>query len=64
MKAEYDRIAWTLRPVNMAHRVLAGRDVAAAAESWRERLREETRDTTFQPLPEGHCGTVVLGGAS
>ncbi len=45
VKAEYDRIAWTLRPVNMAHRVLAGRDVAAAAESWRERLREETRDT-------------------
>ncbi len=45
VKAEHDRIAWTLRPVNMAHRVLAGRGVAAAAESWRERLREETRDT-------------------
>ncbi|MCE9629191.1 MAG: hypothetical protein K8S94_00530 [Planctomycetia bacterium] len=45
VKAEHDRISWTLRPVNMAHRVLAGRGVAAAAESWRERLRDETRDT-------------------
>ncbi len=45
VKAEHDRIAWTLRPVNMAHRVLARRGVAAAAEAWRERLREETRDT-------------------
>jgi hypothetical protein len=45
VKAEHDRIAWTLRPVNMAHRVLARRGAAAAAEAWRERLREETRDT-------------------
>jgi hypothetical protein len=45
VKAEHDRIAWTLRPVNMAHRVLARRGVAAAAEAWRARLRDETRDT-------------------
>ncbi|MFM7412691.1 MAG: hypothetical protein ACKO6E_05730 [Planctomycetota bacterium] len=45
VKAEYDRIAWTLRPVTMAHRVLARRGATAAAESWRERLREETKDT-------------------
>ncbi|MFM7244027.1 MAG: hypothetical protein ACKO40_07610 [Planctomycetaceae bacterium] len=45
VKAEHDRIAWTLRPVTMAHRVLARRGAAAAAEAWRERLREETRDT-------------------
>lgn len=45
VKAEHDRIAWTLRPVNMAHRVLARRGAAAAAEAWRERLRDETRDT-------------------
>jgi hypothetical protein len=45
VKAEHDRIAWTLRPVNMAHRVLARRGASAAAEAWRERLREETRDT-------------------
>jgi len=45
LKAEYDRIAWTLRPVNMAHRVLARRGVPAAAEAWRGRLRDETHDT-------------------
>jgi len=45
IKAEYDRIAWTLRPVNMAHRVLARRGVAEAAEAWRGRMRDETRGT-------------------
>jgi hypothetical protein len=45
LKAEYERIAWTLRPVNMAHRVLARRGAHAAAEAWRGRMREETRET-------------------
>ena len=45
LKAEHDRIAWTLRPVNMAHRVLARRGAGEAAEAWRQRLRDETRDT-------------------
>ena len=45
IKAEHDRIAWTLRPVNMAHRVLARRGAVAAAEAWRGRMRDETRDT-------------------
>jgi len=45
VKAEHDRIAWTLRPVNMAHRVLARRGAGDAAEAWRARLRDETRDT-------------------
>ena len=45
LKAEYDRIAWTLRPVNMAHRVLARRGLHEAAAAWRGRMREETRDT-------------------
>jgi hypothetical protein len=45
VKAEHDRIAWTLRPVNMAHRVLARRGVVAAAAAWRTRMRDETRDT-------------------
>jgi hypothetical protein len=48
VKAEYDRIAWTLRPVSMAHRVLARRVVLAAAEAWRGRMREETRDTAAE----------------
>jgi hypothetical protein len=45
VKAEHDRIAWTLRPVNMAHRVLARRGATAAAAAWRTRMRDETRDT-------------------
>jgi hypothetical protein len=45
LKAEYDRIAWTLRPVDMAHRVLARRGASDAAVAWRSRMRDETRDT-------------------
>ena len=45
LKAEYDRIAWTLRPVNMAHRVLARRGATAAAVAWRQRMQNETVDT-------------------
>ncbi len=48
LKAEYDRIAWTLRPVSMAHRVLARRDMAAAAAAWRGRMQDETRDTAAE----------------
>jgi len=45
LKAEYDRIAWTLRPVDMAHRVLARRGASDAAVAWRSRMRDETGDT-------------------
>jgi hypothetical protein len=48
VKSEYDRIAWTLRPVNMAHRVLARRGATDAAEAWRRRLEDETRDTAAE----------------
>ncbi|NDC53370.1 MAG: hypothetical protein EBZ74_03545 [Planctomycetia bacterium] len=45
IKAEYDRIAWTLRPVNVVHRVLTRRGLHDAAAAWRGRMRDETRDT-------------------
>jgi hypothetical protein len=45
LKAEYDRIAWTLRPVNMAHRVLARRGANEAAAAWRRRMQDETVGT-------------------
>ena len=45
IKAEHERIAWTLRPVNMAHRVLARRAAVDAAQAWRERMRDETSET-------------------
>jgi ketosteroid isomerase-like protein len=61
LKAEYERIAWTLRPVNMAHRVLARRGATAAAEAWRGRMREETRETASDLVGrltdlEARCG--------
>ena len=46
VKAEYDRISWTLRPVGMAHRVLARRGETEAAKAWRLRMREETSATS------------------
>jgi hypothetical protein len=45
LKAEHDRIAWTLRPVAMAHRMLARRGATAAAAAWRQRMRDETGET-------------------
>ena len=51
IKAEHERITWTLRPVNMAHRVLARRSAVEAAEAWRARMREET-STTAESLVE------------
>jgi antitoxin (DNA-binding transcriptional repressor) of toxin-antitoxin stability system len=45
LKAEYDRIAWTLRPVDMAHGVLARRGAIDAAAAWRGRMQEETHGT-------------------
>lgn len=45
LKAEYDRIAWTLRPVSIAHRVLARHGATEAAEAWRSRMRDETDAT-------------------
>jgi hypothetical protein len=45
VKAEYDRIAWTLRPVSIAHRVLARHGATEAAEAWRGRMRDETDAT-------------------
>ena len=45
LKAEHDRIAWTLRPVGMAHRVLARRAATEAAAAWRSRMRDETKET-------------------
>jgi len=55
VKAEYDRIAWTLRPVSMAHRVLAVRGAHDAALAWRQRVQEET-DATWRALVERLSG--------
>ena len=49
LRASYDRLAWNLRPVMLAHQVLVrgGRD--GAAEIWREAIAERTA-----PLADEH----------
>jgi hypothetical protein len=44
IKAEYERIVWTLRPVSMAHRILVRRGATAAATAWRQRMQDETAE--------------------
>ncbi|MBN1854081.1 MAG: hypothetical protein JW829_15240, partial [Pirellulales bacterium] len=42
LRADYDRIAWNLRPVVLAHEVLARYGRTAAAEEWRRALTSRT----------------------
>jgi hypothetical protein len=50
LRASYDRVAWNLQPVVLAHEVLvrAGRD--AAAEIWRNAVSERTADIAAEHL--------------
>lgn len=52
LKARYDRIAWNLRPVVLAHEVLvrAGREMAA--EIWRQMVLDRTENTAAQFLEQ------------
>jgi hypothetical protein len=40
LRSEYDRVAWNLRPVILAHRVLVRRHRSEAAQLWRRLLHE------------------------
>ncbi len=42
LRASYDRLAWNLRPVVLAHRVLVRWDRQEAAEIWRKAVAERT----------------------
>ena len=42
LRVHYDRVAWHLKPVLIAHAVLVRRGRMAAAESWRRALAERT----------------------
>jgi hypothetical protein len=44
LKAGYERIAWNLRPVIMAHDILVRRGHIAAAEIWRRAIIERTHE--------------------
>ncbi|HTM53575.1 MAG TPA: hypothetical protein VL175_06075 [Pirellulales bacterium] len=42
LRVQYDRVAWHLKPVMIAHAVLVRRGCAGAAEMWRRALAERT----------------------
>jgi hypothetical protein len=44
VRVQYDRVAWHLKPVLVAHAVLVRRGRSAAAEMWRRALTERTAD--------------------
>jgi len=45
LRAAYDRVAWNLRPVVMAHEVLVRQNRPVAAEMWQHALTERTAET-------------------
>jgi hypothetical protein len=49
LRANYDRLAWNLRPVVLAHEVLVRRRREGAAEIWRRAVAERT-----SPIAEEH----------
>ncbi|MEN6367504.1 MAG: hypothetical protein ABFC88_11870 [Thermoguttaceae bacterium] len=49
LRANYDRLAWNLRPVVLAHEVLVRRGCGRAAETWRQAVAERTA-----PIAEEH----------
>ncbi|MEM6329213.1 MAG: hypothetical protein AAF790_03075 [Planctomycetota bacterium] len=48
LRAEYDRIAWRLKPVFLAHKILVRQDRPAAAEMWRRIVADRTTDQADQ----------------
>jgi hypothetical protein len=45
LRASYDRVAWNLRPVVMAHEILVRHNRPTAAEMWQQALAERTAET-------------------
>lgn len=45
LRAGYDRVAWNLRPVVMAHEILVRHERPGAAEMWQQALADRTAET-------------------
>ena len=45
LRASYDRVAWNLRPVVMAHEILVRQHRPVAAEMWQQALADRTAET-------------------
>jgi len=54
LRANYDRVAWNLKPVLMAHEVLTRQGRNAAAEIWRRELARESGEAADRYLCELH----------
>jgi len=50
LRAEYDRIAWNLRPIVLAHEIIVRRGRSEAAELWRRALAERTSEAADRHL--------------
>jgi hypothetical protein len=50
LRADYDRVAWNLRPVVMAHEILVRHNRPAAAELWQQALAARTAETADAKL--------------
>jgi hypothetical protein len=50
LRADYDRVAWNLRPVVMAHEILVRHNRPVAAEMWQQSLAEQTAETADSKL--------------
>jgi hypothetical protein len=50
LKASYERVAWNLQPVVLAHEILARRGRAEAAEIWRRVMAERTAELADRHL--------------
>jgi hypothetical protein len=52
LRAAYDRVAWNLKPVVMAHDILVRQDRPAAAELWQQALAERTAEAADAHLDQ------------
>lgn len=50
LRADYDRVAWNLRPVVMAHEILVRQNRPSAAELWQQALAARTAETADAKL--------------
>jgi hypothetical protein len=50
LRAAYDRVAWNLKPVVMAHEILLRHGRPAAAEMWQQALVEQTAEAAEENL--------------
>jgi hypothetical protein len=50
LRTDYDRVAWNLRPVVLAHEILVRRGAHEAAELWRRDIKKEVRDESARFL--------------